>query len=63
MIEVFKILHHMYDSSVAPELIRYTSATIKRQLQATKTILSITILDNFLLLHVFYMEQFIGLCS
>ena len=27
MIEVFKILHHMYDSSVAPELIRNTSAT------------------------------------
>ena len=25
MIEVFKILHHMYDSSVAPELIRNTS--------------------------------------
>ena len=24
MIEVFKILHHMYDSSVAPELIRNT---------------------------------------
>jgi len=27
MIEVFKILHHMYDSIVAPELIRNTSAT------------------------------------
>jgi len=27
MIEVFKILHHMYDSSVAPELIRNTSTT------------------------------------
>jgi len=27
MIEVFKILHHMYNSSVAPELIRNTSAT------------------------------------
>ena len=27
MIEVFKILHHMYDSSVAPELIRNTSAS------------------------------------
>ena len=26
MIEVFNILHHMYDSSVAPELIRNTSA-------------------------------------
>ena len=26
MIEVFKTLHHMYDSSVAPELIRNTSA-------------------------------------
>jgi len=24
MVEVFKILHHMYDSSVAPELIRNT---------------------------------------
>ena len=29
MIEVFKILHHMYDSSVAPELIRNTSASIE----------------------------------
>jgi len=27
MIEVFKILHHMYDSSVAPELICNKSAT------------------------------------
>ena len=27
IIEVFKILHHIYDSSVAPELIRNTSAT------------------------------------
>ena len=27
MVEVFKILHHMYDSSVAPDLIRNTSAT------------------------------------
>ena len=27
MIEVFKILHHVYDSSVAPELICNTSAT------------------------------------
>ena len=27
MTEVFKILHHMYDSSVVPELIRNTSAT------------------------------------
>ena len=27
MIEVFKILHHMYDSSVAPELIRNTNTS------------------------------------
>ena len=27
MIEIFKILHHMYDSRVAPELIHNTSAT------------------------------------
>jgi len=47
MIEVVKILHHMYDSSVAPELIRNTSAT-----RGNKYKLSITILENFLLLHV-----------
>ena len=27
MIDGFKILHHMYDSSVAPELMHNTSAT------------------------------------
>ena len=26
-VDLFKLLHHMYDSSVAPELIRNTSAT------------------------------------
>ena len=37
MIEVFKILHHVYDSSVAPELIRNTSATRGNKIiQATK---------------------------
>jgi len=36
MIEVFKILHHMYDSSVAPELIRKSATRDKYKLGLLK---------------------------
>ena len=46
-----KILHHMYDSSVAPELIRNTSATRGNKYKLL-IILFITILEKKFLLHV-----------
>ena len=51
MIEVYKILHDIYDKRVAPELRRNVSSTRENKYKLQTTVF-ITTFENFLLLHV-----------